>query len=412
MEQLSKTTADFLQDADALKVMQALNATKPDCARFVGGCVRDAIMGREVKDIDIATKLVPQETIKALKSAKIKYAPTGIEHGTISAIISERVIEITTLRQDVETDGRHANIAFTDDWLQDATRRDFTCNSLYCDIYGNLFEPIAGALSDCKNGIIRFVGNADARVKEDYLRIMRFFRFYAWFGKGEMDEGALLACAKHKNDIKNLSRERIWAEFEKLLNAPNPFFALSKMQEIGVLEIILGFAPELNSLNNLIGFDDVLQTKPEAFLRFMALFIDKEIDENKIAHVFRLSNGQKSRLKSYAKIRDEIGVNENEISLKAKIYIHSKNVVKDASILAAAKINDIKLLQQYIKIIDEFAVPVFPIDGENLKALNIPTGPKFGKILKAVEAKWIESDFKLSREELLAQLENIKTQYL
>ena len=191
-------------------VMDALEAAGgADCARYVGGCVRNTLLGKPVSDIDIATRLTPEAVIAALKAAKLKAVPTGVEHGTVTAISGGKPFEITTLRRDVETDGRRAVVAFTDDWGEDARRRDFTLNALYAQRDGTLFDPTGHGVADCRAGRIVFVGEAEERVAEDYLRILRFFRFFAWYGAGPADAAALAACETLKGDLKTLSAERV-----------------------------------------------------------------------------------------------------------------------------------------------------------------------------------------------------------
>ena len=195
----------WLESQATRAVMRALEAAGgAGCARFVGGCVRNSLLGQPVDDIDIATRLRPEQTMAALKAAGLKAVPTGVEHGTVTGVSERRPYEITTLRRDVETDGRRAVVAFTEDWAEDAARRDFRLNALYADAAGTVFDPTGGGLEDAAAGRIVFVGEAETRIREDYLRILRFFRFYAWYGRGEPDAGGLAACAALKGGMAQL----------------------------------------------------------------------------------------------------------------------------------------------------------------------------------------------------------------
>lgn len=393
--------APFLHDECNTRVMNALSQKAPNCARFVGGCVRDAILGRRGADIDIATWLLPKQVIEALDAAAIKSVPTGIEHGTISAIVRGRAIEITTLRCDIITNGRHAEIAFTNDWHEDAKRRDFTCNSLYCDMHGQVFEPIAGAIDDCQNGRIRFVGNAELRVMEDYLRILRFFRFHAWFGKGEIDQEGLAACDKHKSQLTVLSRERVWAELKKILSAQGPMISVEYMAKIGVLAQIMGFNPDVLILENLIAVEHELKLLPDAMVRFMAL-LDFQVDIPQIALRFRMSNKEKDRLLLWQVLAQTMICEK----IKANIYYYGKTSCLDALILDWTKNggqNDGNWRAKWDSA-NSFTVPIFPIAGADLLAIGMKQGPELGKVFKNLEAFWVENDFEPSKEELMERV--------
>ena len=224
----------WMQDDATQKVMHILNNAVGDSqdspqALFVGGSVRNWLLKQSVEDIDIATKLVPKEVVEKLKAGNIKVIPTGIDHGTVTAVIEGKHFEITTLRHDVETDGRHAKVGFTQSWLEDAKRRDFTMNTLLADIEGNIYDPLGCGVEDAKAGHVVFVGDASVRIKEDYLRILRFFRFHAYYGRGDMDVAALEACRGAADNISTLSRERITQELLKILSVEDPTEILSVM---------------------------------------------------------------------------------------------------------------------------------------------------------------------------------------
>ena len=262
----------------AAPVMDALEAAGGgDCARYVGGCVRNTLLGKPVSDIDIATRLTPEAVIVALKAAGLKAVPTGVEHGTVTAISDSKPYEITTLRRDVATDGRRAVVAFTDDWGEDAQRRDFTLNALYAQRDGNLFDPTGQGIADCRAGRIVFVGEAEARVREDYLRILRFFRFFAWNGAGPADAAALAACERLKGELKSLSAERVSKELLKLLAANDPRQAVGLMMRSGVLGEVLPAPIDVARFEGLVGIEDEILFETDAVLRLAALLPDDQI---------------------------------------------------------------------------------------------------------------------------------------
>ena len=230
---LSKHHSKWLFAPSLVKVFDAIESAGGE-VRVNGGAVRNSLMGLAVDDIDLSTTLLPQETAKAVDVAGLKSVPTGIEHGTITVVSDKTGYEITTVREDIETDGRHAVVKFGSDWTKDAERRDLSINALYCDRQGEVFDPLNG-LEDINSKTIRFIGEASDRIEEDYLRILRFFRFFAWYGEGRPDAAGLKACAKLKSGLESISAERIWMEFRKLLSAPDPSRALLWMRTTGVL---------------------------------------------------------------------------------------------------------------------------------------------------------------------------------
>ncbi|WP_409515215.1 CCA tRNA nucleotidyltransferase, partial [Brevundimonas sp.] len=281
----------WLEASATRAVMTALEtAGGTGCARFVGGCVRNSLLDQPVDDIDIATRLTPDQTMAALKAAGLKAVPTGVEHGTVTGVSERRPYEITTLRRDVETDGRRAVVAFTQDWAQDAARRDFRLNALYADAAGQVFDPTGGGLADAAAGRIVFVGEAQTRIREDYLRILRFFRFYAWYGRGAPDAAGLAACAALKAGMDRLSAERVSKELLKLLAAPDPRSAVQAMAEAGVLDRVL---PQVQPLTL---FQAICDLTPDPVLRLSALLPAEAAAVAGVAGALRLSNAQRDRL--------------------------------------------------------------------------------------------------------------------
>ena len=255
--------------SEASRALIAALSAEGAPARFVGGCVRDGVIGRTVKDVDIATPARPEDVIRLLDAAGIRTVPTGLAHGTVTAVIDHCGFEVTTLRRDVETDGRRAVVAFTDDWQADAARRDFTMNTLFCDADGTLYDPVGG-LADLRAGRVRFVGTARARIAEDVLRLLRFFRFHGWYGRGEPDPEAIAACRAMAPKLPGLSAERIWGELSRTLLAPDPAAAYRLMEQAGVLARVLPEARRIERLAAAVAAEEALGLAPSAIRRLGA----------------------------------------------------------------------------------------------------------------------------------------------
>jgi poly(A) polymerase len=365
-------------------------------ARVVGGAVRDALLDRAVGDIDLATTLPPDQVMEILAKNGIKTVPTGLSHGTVTAIVEHVGYEITTLRRDVETDGRHATVAFTDDWCEDAARRDFTLNALYVDADGTLYDYVDGA-EDAKAGRVRFIGDAHARIREDVLRILRFFRFTASFGKGDADNYGLAACRDLANLIPNLSIERITREFMKLLEAENPLPALQLMSDCGVMKYLLPEGADLKHLRNLLNTEKTHDAKPAALVRFAALLPEDESLVYTVAARFKLSNRDAETLCALSGLPKFLRDNFAPVALRRLIYQYGAEKCRNAALLIGGNIAEALLL------IDTWTVPVFPIRGEDIVKLSFPAGPRIGEILKATEKWWIDGDFSADRALCLRQ---------
>lgn len=388
--------AEWVRAAQTRAVMDALDAAGgPDCARFVGGCIRNHLLGRSVDDIDIATRLQPQETMAALKAARLKAIPTGIEHGTVTALSGGRAYEITTLRRDVETDGRHAVVAFTDDWEADARRRDFTLNALYADRHGEIFDPAGTGVADAKAGRIIFMGDPATRIAEDHLRILRFFRFYAWYGKGPADAEALAACATHRETLRSLAAERICKELLKLLAAKDPVPAVKLMAETGALAVLLPQARDLPRLESMTPL------AADPLLRLAALLPDDAAVAGTVAERLRLSNAQRDRLS--AALEAPLRPPATRHDLHREVYGLGGGVFADRARLAQAATGD-PAWTQVIADAKAWARPAFPVTGEDVMATGVPRGPAIGQALRALEAWWIDEDFAPDRAALLERL--------
>lgn len=346
--------------------------------RLVGGVVRDTLAGVATKDIDLATPLAPEAVMAALKAAGLKAVPTGLAHGTVTAVAEGRPFEITTLRRDVATDGRRAEVAFTDDWQEDAARRDFTINALYADpATGDVFDYFGG-VADLNAGIVRFIGEPLQRIAEDHLRILRFFRFYARFGSGGPDAASLSACQARANDLMALSRERIAMELLALLALPNPAPTLALMIEGGIFVPVLPEVTDAASVARLVAREAEAGIPPDALRRLSALIgADPALAED-IANRLKLSNAQRKRMIAAAG-----RVEEDAKDPRALAYWQGVDVAIDRLLLGNG---DARLLV-------DWAPPRFPITGGAIVARGVQAGPEVARILQAAERQWVAEAF-------------------
>ncbi len=389
---LDKNQQAKILTPDARRLMSALGGQ----ARVVGGAVRDVLLGRAVGDIDLASALPPERVMEILGTAGIKTAPTGFAHGTVTAIIDHKGYEITTLRRDVQTDGRHAEVAFTGDWREDAARRDFTLNALYVDADGNLYDYFGGA-EDAKEGRVKFIGDARARIREDVLRILRFFRFTAFFGKGDADKEALAACRELAGLIPKLSAERIAREFIKLASAENPLPALRLMKDGGVLDSFLPEAADLSRLRALLETEKKQNAAPDALIRFAALLPEDENIAAAVSARLKLSNRDAETLRVLAELPDVLRGNLAPKVLRPILYRYGADYCRAAAFLTG------KDITEALAAIAAWDSPVFPVKGEDIVKLGIPAGPRVGEILRAVEKEWIDGGFKADKAACLAR---------
>lgn len=373
--------------------------------RFVGGAVRDAIAGRKGFDIDLSTDLSPEELLEACQDAGVKTVPIGLKFGTLGVVINGKVLEITSLRKDVSTDGRHAVVEFTDDWKEDASRRDLTINAVYADEKGNVFDYYDG-ISDLEKGIVRFIGDADQRVKEDYLRILRFFRFHSLFAKTKYDKKALKACIENKDGLEKISIERIRDELIKIILTPNAPKVFATMFDNDILHNWLGKSDYLSNLQFLINLEDAYDNIRPCYLRrfFVLYFPDKELAEN-IAVRLHMSKKEKERMIRLAE--NSVGVeNILEEKLRRKIiYQFGKEFCLDKLLIESARKQVVpENMGQVMKAIENAKDDVFPVCGRDVIAARQVQGAQVGAILDKLEKLWVESDFSLSKESLLAQI--------
>ena len=402
---------DWMTAPETRAVIGALEAAGGEgCARFVGGCVRNAILERPIDDIDIATQLEPPQVMQALKAAGLRFVPTGVEHGTITAIAAGRPFEVTTLRRDVATDGRRAVVAFTRDWAEDAERRDFRLNALYLDAQGGLYDPVGQGLQDARAGRIVFVGDPQQRIREDYLRILRFFRFRAWYGRGEIDAEGLDACAALKDGLSQLSAERVSKELLKLLAAEDPREAVELMAQTGVLQAVLPDADDLGRFARLVGIEREVLGAGDAELRLAALLpSDPAIALSEAARL-RLSKAQRGRRGGGQAPEPALAPDLSAQAVRGLLYRQGAAAFRDRAKLAwAARPDPWSEAQAWLALLaqaDGWTAPRFPLTGQDAAAAGLKPGPAMGAALRAAEAYWVGEDFRPTREDLLSRLKS------
>lgn len=384
----------WMRDAATRRVMRALTASDAE-PRFVGGAVRDALLGRPPREIDIATPLAPETVIRRLTAAGIRAVPTGIAHGTVTAATPKRIFEITTLRRDVETDGRHAKVAFGVDWAADAQRRDFTMNALSLDVRGRLYDDVDG-LADLKAGRVRFVGDPAARIREDVLRLLRYYRFFAHYGKGTGDRAARAACRAAARRLSTLSAERIAAEFLKLLAAPDPLPALRMMQADGVLKGVLPESAPLARFRRLLALEPAADP-----IRRLAVLIAR--DAGVVAGRFKLSGAQRDRLEALS-AKPPIALAADRVAQRRALYRWGAAVYADRVLLAAAARSRPGGVRKLLRLAQSWKSPRFPLRGRDLLAAGVAPGPEIGALLRALEAWWIKGDFRATTAQCRAEL--------
>jgi poly(A) polymerase len=399
------------------RILALLNADGGE-ARIVGGAVRNALMGIPIGDIDMATTLLPQDVVERAKNAGIKAVPTGIEHGTVTLVLDGEGFEVTTLRRDVETDGRHAQVAFGTNWTEDAERRDLTINALYADASGEVIDLIGG-LPDIEKRNVRFIGDADRRIAEDYLRILRFFRFFAHYGSGRPDADGLRASARAKDKISTLSAERVWSEMKKLLSATDPSRALLWMRQSGVLAQVFPETEKwgIDAIHGLVAAEQALGWAPDAALRLAAIVPP---DVERIAVMtsrLRMSNAEARRLKQWAcapiidpaitdAAFDRLLYRQGVDGMILRLQLALSAARADVSAGEAA-MQKIARLSALLARAQKFERPVFPLSGADVLAVGVAPGPTVGKILSELEETWIDFNFSLDRAALMAKLEPI-----
>ena len=371
--------------------------------RFVGGCVRKLISGEKVDDIDLSTNLKPENVIEVLKKNNINFYETGIEHGTITAVINKRSFEITTLRKDIRTDGRHAQVEYTDNWLEDASRRDFTINSIYSDLDGNLFDPFNGR-KDLNDGLIKFIGDPAKRIKEDYLRILRYIRFFLGYSKNQHNKNTVKIIKQNLIGLNQVSKNRQLQELKKIILVEN-FHKINSDKTSK--ELFLLIFPELKNINRINKLDnlgkEILEGKDFEFILSL-LLIDKSEDCDYFIYKYNLSNKEKDKINFLNLIFSE-DLNKDYFTKENLTKILFKNGkenlidILDFKILTTKKNkNNLIDLKKYFI---EFKIPVIPIKAKDLiKQFNLKEGKLLGSILKEIEEQWLNNNFKISNNEI------------
>ncbi len=375
----------WLEKPHLKSVIAALESAEAGSARFVGGCVRDSLLGETPKDFDIATTLLPAAVISAVNAAGLRAVPTGIDHGTVTVVVDHQGVEVTTLRADISTDGRRASVAFTTDWEIDAARRDFTINSIYLTPDGFLFDPVGG-LDDITSKSVRFIGDAEQRIREDYLRILRFFRFSARFSP-TYNRAGLAAVTKLNDGVPTLSAERIGAEFLAILSLPRAVYALDGMVQCGVLQKIWATPANVSSVGR------IKDLAPHAAPPIIIAALFGEAGEG-VGAALRLSNAEKSMRSLALKGKGAVKPGLDEKSIRVLIYKLGRDVFFDAIALAAAgKQIDAAEFRRLNSIAGAWRPPVLPFSGKNVISFGVRPGPEVAEILGAAEAVWMREDF-------------------
>ncbi|MBX9663591.1 CCA tRNA nucleotidyltransferase [Novosphingobium sp.] len=372
--------AEWTQRDDLAALVAALDPAGEGLVRYVGGAVRDTLLGLAVKDIDMATPLEPPAVIARLTAAGIRSVPTGLAHGTVTAVLASGPVEITTLRRDVSTDGRHATVAFSQEWAEDAARRDFTINALYADPKGLTVHDYFGGLADLATRRLRFIGDPEQRIREDYLRILRYFRFQARFGSLPADAAAEAACSALAPGLKGLSRERIASELLMLLALPDPAPTVARMAELGVVAVIL---PEADpaALPPLIAAESAHGIAPEPLRRLAALLPADPVAAEQIGARLRLSIAQRKHLALVA-ARPAAG-HGPEDAIRPLAYKVGREAALDRLLITGGDIAPLT----------NWDIPQFPLKGGTIVARGIGAGPEVARLLRAVEARWVSEGF-------------------
>jgi tRNA nucleotidyltransferase/poly(A) polymerase len=403
--------AAWLADKNLQRLLAVLSEGGEE-ARIAGGAVRNTLLGEPVADIDIATTTLPDETIRRGEAAGFKAVPTGAEHGTITLVVAGHPYEVTTLRADIETDGRRAKVRFGRDWQADAERRDFTINGLYAEADGTVVD-LVGGVADIESRTIRFIGDAENRIREDFLRILRFFRFFAWYGRGRPDADGLKACARVKDGLDGLSAERVWSELRKLLSAPDPSRALLWMRQAGVLTKILPESEKwgIDAIHPLTGAERDLGWPADPMLRLEAIVPPDAARMAALAERLKLSKAEAARLSDWAMTTPPAS-SVTDLALRQALYRGLPGGIRDRLSLSLVSargraVSDTETLLEagaygrLLKLAQKWEKPAFPLKGADLTAMGMTPGPEIGKLMRRLEDAWIESGFSLTRDALI-----------
>ena len=396
--------ADWLQKGPLARLLALLNRDGEE-ARVIGGAVRNALLDQPIGEVDVATTAPPEEVIRRAEQAGFKAVPTGIEHGTVTVVAEGVPFEVTTLRQDVKTFGRKAKVAFGRDWKADAERRDFTINALSVTPDGVIHDYV-GALADLAHRRVVFIGDAARRIAEDYLRILRFFRFHAAYGEGLADAAGLRACIAARAGLENLSRERLRMELIKLLLAPHATPVLAVMTEAGILVTVLGGVPLLASFENMCKVEAATETSPDAVRRLGALGVIVAEDAERLFQRLRLTNAEHERLASMGEHWWRLNPAMGERGARALLYRLGPERYIDRMLVAWARSweegADDPTWRELATLPRRWTAPAFPLAAADFIARGVPKGPNLGAALRAAEAAWIDADFPMDKPTLTA----------
>ena len=404
LDYVSQNIKDLTKNTPANKIFDAINSFSSDSEiRYVGGCVRKIINKEKVDDIDLATNLDPQKVCEALKENKINYYKTGIEHGTITAIIDEYKFEITTLREDISTDGRHAKVQFSKDWKEDASRRDFTINSIYSDREGNLFDPFDGR-KDLENGLVKFIGNSDIRIKEDYLRILRYLRFFTNYSKHPHNPELIRKLKMNIGGISKLSKERLFDELKKISQSENLEKIAKNKISLELLQIIF---PELKNIiifSKLNSYKRSILEENDFIFMLSLMIIDDSDNTDYFFYKFNISKKDQKRIKIINDFYQEKISSKTflENRMNRIFYYDGKQAVCDILnyyLIKSKKIE--KNLMDLIHLYKNKSIPKMPIGADTLMTkFNIPEGKQLGTKLKTIEEEWVKNNFKISDKQI------------
>jgi poly(A) polymerase len=391
----------WLDEKPLSRLLDVLDAGGEE-ARVVGGAVRNTLLALPVGEVDIATTAVPDEVVRRASKAGFNPVPTGIEHGTVTVVVDGKPFEVTTLREDIETFGRHAKVRFGRDWKKDALRRDFTINALFLARDGNVIDFVGG-ITDIEARRVRFIGDADARIREDYLRVLRFFRFHAAYGEGAPDAAGLLACIRARGELAALSRERVRAELFKLFVAKHAVPALAVMGEAGLLGSVLGGVPLLASFANMMKAEQASGFEADAVRRLGALAVFVVEDALRLRDRLRLSNAESRRLESMGDCWWQISPERGETAARALLYKLGADNFRDRTLLALArsqaKAGD-KAWHELITLPARWTPPKFPLAAKDFLDRGVAKGPALGAALARAEKAWIAAGFPSERSQL------------
>ena len=403
IEKIKKTFLPFYRLSETKKILNILNSNSKKRAMFVGGCVRKYLSNEKIDDIDIATTLTPSEVISYFQNTEIQVKKTGIEHGTLTLILNNQKFEITTLREDISTDGRHANIKFSDNWEEDSNRRDFTINAIYLDQKGKIFDPHLG-VNDLKNKKVKFIGDPNIRIKEDYLRILRFLRFSIEYKSFEINEQTQQAIKLNLDGITRLSKERVFSELEKIVKLKNFDDIIKSKFLLSIFNLIFPEIKYLDRIKRLKNLSTKYKVQIKKNIIFSILLLDSSNNHEYFFHKYNVSNTTKNEINLFFKALKDIKSNKEFFlkNLKKNIFKYGKDNLKNLLLIESSisKKNNNSRIESIFEEINNTNIPKFPLTGNDLINKGIKEGKKVGEILDRIEKKWIENDFKIKEEEI------------